>query len=159
MASRSPFCAAAIIKRSSGSAPFATRSFRTGVDPNVVTATLSGVAPRFPTTFTSAPASNRRLGLGQIGRGVHESRRIERVPCVDPGPVLNQELHQANVGLDHGVHEGCGVVLVCRIDLGTRLKQSPDPRVVAVPDRGQEVARFGRQQHRPADDRERDAYE
>ena len=58
IASRSPVAAASVISRSSSSAPLFTRSFKTGVDPKVVRATLIGVAPRLPFTFTSAPASS-----------------------------------------------------------------------------------------------------
>ena len=59
IASKSPVAAAVVIVRASGLAPLATRSFKAGVDPKVVTATPIAVAPRLLLAFTSAPASSK----------------------------------------------------------------------------------------------------
>ena len=66
MASRSPLAAESAISRSSGSAPLTARSFRTGVDPNVVTATLIGVAPRLFLTLTSASRSSKSCVFARL---------------------------------------------------------------------------------------------
>ena len=66
IASISPVAAASVISRSSSSAPLLTRSFKTGVDPKVVTATLIGVAPRLLLTFTSAPASSNSRAFAKL---------------------------------------------------------------------------------------------